>query len=162
VRKRNRAFTLIELLVVIAIIGILAGILLTAVAKVKNAAWRTRAADTVSQVRIAWATYLQANRSFPASLNCTEMDVEAIGYLINANPPYMEFDARELTNGLRDHWGSVYQLALDNGTSQGDATAYDGQVTAGAHGEVLTSVAVWSIGADGTDGTRDDITSWKK
>ena len=63
---------------------------------------------------------------------------------------YMDF--HQNATEYVDPWGRKYRVLFD--------TDYDGDVNT-PDGDLRMSVAAWSAGEDGVDGTEDDVRTWR-
>ncbi len=120
-RCRKDGFTLLELLVVIAIIGLLAGVLLSALARVKNGAkWRQAEATkrilegAIWRYKVQFHEWPMADGVYSNGITPTNDNRVVISNLVNADPPCLVM-ADVVTNGggfIVSPWGDPYVISL--------------------------------------------------
>jgi general secretion pathway protein G len=157
-RNARRAFTLLEIMVVIAIIGLLVGV---AVNGVQNALEKSRrdAAKLFinATLKTPLGTYRIDNGSYPSTADGLQALLTPPVNGTNWRGPYLEVTPPTVLPN--DPWGYAYRYEFPGTRSASTSATTDAVTTT----TVTTGVArydLWSVGADGIDGTADDVGNW--
>lgn len=131
-RPREQGFSLTELLIVIMIIGLLIGFTMSQMGIVDNVKVQNAEAQ-ISQLRIQLERYRTDNGSFPPSGSLSALVTNPGAEVA----PHWKVYMKDLP---KDPWGNDYRY-----------------LNPGTHGK---PVDIYSIGADTTENTDDDVRSW--
>jgi prepilin-type N-terminal cleavage/methylation domain-containing protein len=113
---RRTGFTLVELLVVIAIIGVLIGLLLPAVQKIRDAAGRIKCANNMKQIGLALHNYNDTFGQFPPGVVDPRQRPWRTGDRHGAHAFWswlaelMPFVEQDNLYKLADSWANTYQV----------------------------------------------------
>ncbi len=134
-RRQRSGFTLLELMLVMAILVIMAGMVGFAVLKMQQNANRDLTLTQINTLRQACTQYRLNNGRFPSTLD--DLVILPAGRSQNQwRGPYLEAGANGQPQVPVDTWGNPFTYTADDANQR---------------------VSITSAGADGQQGTADDI-----
>ncbi|BDU49780.1 type II secretion system major pseudopilin GspG [Haliovirga abyssi] len=137
--KKENGFTLIEIIIVVVIIGFLAATIGPNLFNRVSQAEKTTSENQLKIIGLSLDNYRLDNKRYPSTEQGLIALIEKpITYPLpkNWNGPYLE--KKEIP---KDAWGNEYKYVSPGYNNK---NSYD----------------LWSLGADGEDGTADDIKNW--
>ena len=138
--RARRGLTLIEVLLVLAILVIIASVAIVAIGPRMEEAKRGKAKVLIGEFETALEAYRINIGSFPT----TSQGLDALQNAPTDLPNPAKWAGPYLKKGVpADPWGQSFQYASP-GSNNADAPD------------------IWSLGADGQDGTADDVTNWSE
>jgi prepilin-type N-terminal cleavage/methylation domain-containing protein/prepilin-type processing-associated H-X9-DG protein len=179
-KSPRAAFTLIELLTVIAIIGILAGILIPAVGKVRDVANKAKSSNNMRSIAVSYATYSTSGgriRTLTKSKMDADSDVSLSGvagvaqflakqseltdasiWIIGSDPAVAAYSEQlPAIVGYRDD-NNKFNTASD--WKQGTPIGYDFAVGIGGNAAATTTPLIWTRALNTSSGTWGKNSPW--
>lgn len=135
-RCRRSSFTLIELLLVLVILSVLSGVVVVSVGGYRKRANIVAGQQQVRMLETALDLFEVDNGEYPEG-----EDLEGLRELWESSGDSTKIYLKKEVE--RDPWGNSYKYRSPGKYNE---NSYD----------------VWSMGADGEDGTEDDIGSWQQ